>query len=151
MLMISTGRGEGDSMKTVELSLKGESCTPEDQLYIKYVTSSLWILNSPTFNDEWICNGISLTVEDMILSSILILFWWSMRLSLKLKSVLTESQKESEKYLGLSQWNFLYPVTFVPVSSNVCGYVTFVHPRWRCLWDLWQLWVQEDHYFVRTM
>ena len=54
-------------------------------------------MKSLTFNDERICNGMLLKVEAMVLSSIVILFEWSLRLSLKLKSLLTESQKESEK------------------------------------------------------
>ena len=59
-------------------------------------------MKSLTFNDEQICNDMSLKVEAMILPSIVILFGWSLRQSLKLKFVLTEPRKESEKYLGLS-------------------------------------------------
>ena len=44
------------------------------------------IVPSLTFNDERICNGMSLKVEVMVLSSIVILFGWCFRLSLKLKS-----------------------------------------------------------------
>ena len=70
-------------------------------------------MKSLTFNDEQICNGMSLKVEAMVLSSIVILFGRSWRLSLKWKSFLTESRRESEKYLGLSQWTILYPLAKV--------------------------------------
>ena len=56
------------------------------------VLSQLNVLKILTFNDEGIYNGLSLKVEAMILSSIVILFGWSLRLSLKLKLVLTEPQ-----------------------------------------------------------
>ena len=41
---------------------------------------------------------MSLKVEAMVFSSIVILFMWSLRLSLRLKSFITVSRKESEKY-----------------------------------------------------
>ena len=49
------------------------------------------VLKSLTSNDARICNGTSLKVEAMILSSRVILFGWSLRF------ILTEAQNESEK------------------------------------------------------
>ena len=64
------------------------------------------------FNIQWWANMQWYVVKSGS-NGIVIFFGWSFRLSLKLKSFLTESRKESEKYLGLSPWKILYPLTEV--------------------------------------
>ena len=51
------------------------------------------VLKCFTFNDKQICNGMLLKVEAMILSSVVILFGWSLRLSFKLQVFLNRSRK----------------------------------------------------------